>query len=183
MWTPVGPTAEDDPVTTQALIVPRDHRAYVLGDSAVERLGRRGWTLDDLAALVGDWPTTGHIALTMLCDAASDAAFHGATPEQARAWLHVLYSTSPTVKGGIVSSAALHSWVARAYRDVHPRPDVVNHWDVLDAYAEATDRDHDLALAAFAAGLAAEETKQVLASGEFGRATISGLAALRTAPR
>jgi hypothetical protein len=164
-------------VTQPVLDVPRGHPARDISDHYVQRLGRNGWTLDDLSALVGDWPTAHVIALGLLVDAAGDVAFLGATPDQARAWLRAFYVIKPG--GAVASSPALHAWVVRTYTG-RVTPDVVNHWDALDAYADATNRDHDLGLQAFLAGLTAEETRRGVSDG--GSAVIGLLAALRAKP-
>lgn len=157
---------------------PRGHPARYLDEGHVRMLTEHGWTGDDFVALLDDWPTTAS-AYWVLTRFVTDTVFAGANPAQARQWARLMLEVTATA-ARLVVTPTVRALIADRTNDPRHAPVA---GDLVTEYALAADGEHDLALAAYAAGLTADEIVTEVAAGRLDVKRLWALAALRGVPR
>lgn len=131
-------------------------RLLTIAPTPTERLLASGWTGADVTAVAADWAGLRDTVLRQIPDLCRNPAFSGATPDEVRAWLRLLCTSTPTE---FMAPSEMSEWWQRNH-PVFSRRDGFQP-EIVTTYLKVAGGDHALALRLASVRLTEAEATEV----------------------
>lgn len=169
-------TAYDASVESFAAAVPRLRQTIGkhVSPACIETLVQDRWSSDEAALVANTWPTLHPIPLAGLFDIACGLRRKGGgDAAQIAAWTHALFEEGP-----VPGNLAMRELVKREAQGLPNQPGSGPTTRVVELYRDVAG-SYELGLAALAAGLSSDLTRQLAQQGELNHSDLKALAVAR----